>query len=120
MAAAAIRKIAATVDGVLAIIAVKVQSASIRVTNPGWRTLPSKATVFPRSSRRQSGVPAKSHDIVPAIDTVSPLVSGSPDVEGVANGFHPRPRRRRRGKAEMGIDEAQGGSEGSANESIQD
>jgi hypothetical protein len=65
-------------------------------------------------------VPAESHDIVPAIDTVSPLVSGAPDEEGVANGFHPRPRRRRRGKAEMGIDGAQGGSEGSANESIQD
>ena len=65
-------------------------------------------------------VPAESHDIVPAIDTVSPLVSGAPEGEGVANGFHPRPRRRRRGKAEMGIDEAQGGSEGSANESIQD
>lgn len=65
-------------------------------------------------------VPTESHDIVPAIDSLAPLVSGAPEEEGVANGFHPRPRRRRRGKVEMGLDESQGGTERSANEPVQD
>jgi len=65
-------------------------------------------------------VQAESHDTVPPIETLSPLAGGPPDVEDVANGFQPRPRRRRRGKAEMGIDDAQGGEEGNANESVQD
>jgi hypothetical protein len=65
-------------------------------------------------------VPTESHDIVPAIDSLAPLVSGAPEEEGGANGFHPRPRRRRRSKAEMGLDESQGGTERSANEPVQD
>jgi hypothetical protein len=65
-------------------------------------------------------VPTESHDIVPAIDSLAPLVSGPPEEEGGANGFHPRPRRRRRSKAEMGLDEPQGGAERSANEPVQE
>jgi len=48
------------------------------------------------------------------------LVAGAPDAVDAANGFHPRPRRRRRSKAEMAIDEAHRGEEGTATESIQD
>jgi hypothetical protein len=65
-------------------------------------------------------VPAESHDSTPPIETLSPLLNGPAEVEDVANGFHPRPRRRRRGKAEMGVEGAPGGEEGSANESIRD
>lgn len=67
-------------------------------------------------------VQAESHDSPPPpIETLSPLlVAGPPDAVDAANGFHPRPRRRRRSKAEMAIDEAHRGEEGTATESIQD
>jgi Domain of unknown function (DUF4167) len=65
-------------------------------------------------------VPSESHDSAPPIETLSPLLGGPSEVEDVANGFHPRPRRRRRGKVEMGVEGAQDGEEGSTNESIQD
>lgn len=65
-------------------------------------------------------VPAESHEANTPIDTLTPLLGGAPEIEGGANGFHPRPRRRRRSKVEMGLEEAQNSEEGSANESIQD
>ena len=65
-------------------------------------------------------VPAESLDASQPIETLTPLLAGPPDTDDAANGFHPRPRRRRRTKAEMGVDEAHASEEGSANESIQD
>jgi Domain of unknown function (DUF4167) len=64
-------------------------------------------------------VQAESHDAPPPIETLSPLLATPPEAEDAANGFHPRPRRRRRSKAEMGVEEAHG-SEAGSNESVQD
>jgi hypothetical protein len=66
-------------------------------------------------------VPSESHDSAPPpIETLSPLLGGPSEVEDVANGFQPRPRRRRRGKVEMGVEGAHDGGEGSTNEPVQD
>ena len=65
-------------------------------------------------------VQPESHDAAPPIETLSPLLANPPEAEDAANGFHPRPRRRRRTKAELGIEEARGAEEGNAEESIQD
>ena len=65
-------------------------------------------------------VPAESHEPLAPIETLSPLLSGPAETEEAANGFPPRPRRRRRSKAEMGVDEAQVSDAGSANEVVQD
>jgi hypothetical protein len=65
-------------------------------------------------------VPVEPHDSSPPVETLSPLLVTPPEVEDAANGFHPRPRRRRRTKAEMGVDETPGGEAGTGNDSIQD
>jgi Domain of unknown function (DUF4167) len=66
-------------------------------------------------------VQPESHDTAAPIETLTPMLGGQPEAEGGANGFLPRPRRRRRSKAEMGIDDVQGGGEdGNATGSIQD
>jgi len=64
-------------------------------------------------------VPTESHESSQPIEALSPLLSDSEATES-ANGFHPRPRRRRRNKVEMGADEARDTEAGSATEPVQE
>ena len=64
-------------------------------------------------------VQAESHDPQP-IEPLAPLLASTAEVEEGANGFHPRPRRRRRSKPEAGAEEARASEAGTANEAAQD
>ncbi len=61
-------------------------------------------------------VPAEAHDA----GELSPLLAGPPEADDAANGFHPRPPRRRGPKAETGLAGPRGGEETNADESTQD
>jgi hypothetical protein len=61
-------------------------------------------------------VPAEAHDA----EGLSPLLAGPPEADVAANGFQPRPSRRRGPKAEAGLAGPRGGEETNADESTQD
>ncbi len=65
-------------------------------------------------------VPAEIHDAGPPVETLAPLLADPAGAEHEGNGFHPRPRRRRRGKAEMATDRVAGSTEGGPDDSIQE
>ncbi len=60
--------------------------------------------------------PAEAHDT----GELSPFLAGPPEAEVAANGFHPRPLRRRGPKAETGLAGPRGGEVTNADESPQD
>ncbi|HTV34152.1 MAG TPA: DUF4167 domain-containing protein [Methylocella sp.] len=64
--------------------------------------------------------PPEAHETEPAIETLSPLHNTSSNGQDAANGYHQRPRRRRRSKAELGFEEAQIAEVGNAGEPVQD
>jgi hypothetical protein len=65
-------------------------------------------------------VSAEAHDAAPPVEAVSPLLPGPPEADDAANGFHPRPRRRRGGKPETEVAGLPEGEDGNSNDSIQD
>jgi len=65
-------------------------------------------------------VPAEAHDAAPPVEALSPLRAGSPEADDAANDFHPRPRRRRGGKAETGVAWPHGGEEANVDDPVQD
>jgi hypothetical protein len=65
-------------------------------------------------------VPAEAHDAAPPVEALSPLLAGPPEADDAADGFHPRPRRRRGGKAETGEAGPHGGEEANADEPVQE
>ncbi len=65
-------------------------------------------------------VPAEAHDAAPPVEALSPLLAGPLETNDAANGFHPRPSRRRGGKAETGAAGPHGGEAANANDPVQD
>ncbi|MGI8568348.1 MAG: DUF4167 domain-containing protein [Methylocella sp.] len=65
-------------------------------------------------------VPPEAHDAAPPVEALSPLLAGPPEANDAANGFHPRPSRRRGGKAETGVAGPHGGEEANTNDPVQD
>ncbi|MGH6840722.1 MAG: DUF4167 domain-containing protein [Methylocella sp.] len=64
-------------------------------------------------------VPAEPHDAAPPVAALSPLLAGPPEGGDAAEGFHPRPGRRRSGKAETGTPGPHGES-ANANDPVRD
>jgi Domain of unknown function (DUF4167) len=64
-------------------------------------------------------VPAEPHDAAPPVEALSPLLAGPPQGND-ADGFHPRPSRRRSGKAETGAAGPHGGEAADANDPVRD
>jgi Domain of unknown function (DUF4167) len=66
-------------------------------------------------------IPTEPHDAAPPVEALSPLLAGPPEADDAAGGFHPRPRRRRGGKAETGVAGLHGGDEANdADDPVQD
>ncbi|MGH6848347.1 MAG: DUF4167 domain-containing protein [Methylocella sp.] len=65
-------------------------------------------------------VPAEAHGAAPPVEALSPLLTGPPEANDAANGFHPRPSRRRGGKAEAGVAGPHGGEAANANDPVRD
>ena len=93
------------------------------------RVEPGQETRISDGSFESNGLPAfltapvrvqpEAQETEPAIETLPPLLSPSQNGSDTANGF--RPRRRRRSKAELGLEEAQLSEAGNAaNEPVQD
>jgi len=65
-------------------------------------------------------VPAEPHDAAPPVAALSPLLAGPPEGNDAAEGFHPRPSRRRSGKAETGAAGPHGGEAANADDPVRD
>jgi hypothetical protein len=68
-------------------------------------------------------VPAEAHDTAPPVEALSPLLAGPPpEADDAADGFHPRPSRRRGRKEETGVAGPHGAEdeEANANDPVQD
>ena len=65
-------------------------------------------------------VPAEPHDAAPPVEALSPLLAGPSEGDDAADGFHPRPSRRRSGKPEAGAAGPRGGEATNANDPVQD
>ena len=65
-------------------------------------------------------VPSEVHDAASPVEALSPLLAGPRGADEAANGFPPRPRRRRVGKAETGVAGPHGGEEANAEDPVQD
>lgn len=65
-------------------------------------------------------VPAEVHDAGPQTEPLTSLLADPAEAEHAGNGFHPRPRRRRRGKAEMATARLAGSDELGPDDSIQE
>ncbi len=119
MGAAAIRRVAATVDGVRAIFAMKARSEFDPRAEPQMAEAV-EGNVLPAFITAPVRVPAEAHDAAPPVEALSPLLAGPPETNDAANGFHPRPSRRRGGKAETGAAGPHGGEAANANDPVQD
>jgi hypothetical protein len=65
-------------------------------------------------------VPSESHEPAQPVETRSTLPAGPPDTDVAANGFHPRPRRRRGGKIEPEVAGLPSGEDENASDAAQD
>jgi hypothetical protein len=79
-----------------------------------------EGSVLPAFITAPVRVPAEPHDAAPPVEALSPLHSGPPEGDDAAEGFHPRPSRRRSGKAETGAAGPHGDEAANADDPVRD
>lgn len=67
-------------------------------------------------------IPTEAYDAAAAVpvEALPPMLSSLPEAGDAANGFHPRPRRRRSGKPETGVAGPHGGGAANANDPVEE